>query len=155
MKLLLATLWKKLHLPANFQLRIMRLFQDQFLVGVTGIILNQKNEVLLFKHTYRQREWSLPGGYMKAMEHPKEGLEREIFEESGLVVSADERCKIRTDRDNARLDIVYTGVYISGEFTPSHEVTEGKFFTFDTLPDIRESDLLLISGVLKNTTTLN
>lgn len=85
---------------------------------------------------------------MKASEHPKEGLEREILEESGLVVSADERCKIRTDRDDARLDIVYTGVFIDGEFRPSHEVTEGKFFSFDTLPDIPKSDLLLISSVL-------
>lgn len=148
MKLLLAKLWRKLHLPANFQLRIMRLFQDQFLVGVTGIILNKQNEILLFRHTYRQKEWSLPGGYMRASEHPKEGLEREILEESGLVVSADERCKIRTDRDNARLDIVYTGYFIDGTFKPSHEVTEGKFFSFDTLPDIRKSDLLLISSVL-------
>lgn len=74
MKGILARLWKKLHLPTNLQLRIMRLFQDQFLVGVTGVILNQKNEVLLFRHTYRQRDWSLPGGYMKAMEHPKRGL---------------------------------------------------------------------------------
>lgn len=67
-------------------------------------------------------------------------------------MSADERCKIRTDRDNARLDIVYIGTFISGEFRSSHEVTEGKFFTFDTLPDIRESDLLLISGALNATT---
>ena len=67
----------------------MNLVQDQFLVGVTGVIFNEKNEVLLFKHTYRKQSWSLPGGYLKAGEHPAEALEREIKEESGLVVSAD------------------------------------------------------------------
>ena len=85
----------------------MRKMQDQFLVGVTGVILNEKKEVLLFHHTYRQNEWGLPGGYIKAAEHPKEGLEREIAEESGYIVSIDERYKIRTDRESARLDVQY------------------------------------------------
>jgi 8-oxo-dGTP diphosphatase len=146
----LAKLWKFLHLPTNIQLGFMRIFQDQFLVGVTGVIFNDKNEILLFKHTYRQPEWSLPGGYLKATEHPKEGLEREIEEESGLVVSADTRHKIRTDRDAARLDIVYTGSYMGGVFHPSAEVTEAKFFPFDSLPAISKSQLVLIAKVIEN-----
>jgi len=88
-KTLLTKLWKALHLPKGLQLLIMRFFQDQFLVGVTGIIFNDRNEILLFKHTYRSHAWSLPGGYMKTGEHPRETLEREIKEESGLVVSMD------------------------------------------------------------------
>ena len=74
----MAKFWKLLHLPKNIQLLAMRFFQDQFLVGVTGIIFNDKNEVLLFKHTYRAHSWSLPGGYLKTGEHPREALEREI-----------------------------------------------------------------------------
>ncbi len=65
MKSLLGRIWRRLGLPANIQLSIMRIFQDGFLIGVTGVILNDKDEVLLFKHTYRQVEWSLPGGYIK------------------------------------------------------------------------------------------
>lgn len=145
----LAKLWKILHLPTNIQLGFMRIFQDQFLVGVTGIIFNEEGEILFLKHTYRQHPWSLPGGYLKATEHPKEGLEREIKEETGLVVSADTRHKIRTDRDTARLDIVYIGSYIGGTFRPSAEVTEAKFFSFDTLPDISKDQLLLIGKVLQ------
>src|SRR3990167_11349738 len=116
MKSLFARLWKLLNLPKGSQLFFMRLFQNQFLVGVTGVIFNQKNEVLLFKHTYRQQSWSLPGGYMKAGEHPKEALEREIREESHLVVSVDESLKTRTQRGGARLDMCYVGVFIGGEF---------------------------------------
>ncbi len=78
MTILLAKLWRLFKLPKNIQLNIMRLTQDQFLVGTTGIVFNNKDEVLLFKHTYRQHQWSLPGGYMKATEHPSEGLDREI-----------------------------------------------------------------------------
>ncbi len=131
----------------------MRIIQDQFLIGVTGIIFNDKQEVLLFKHSYRQTVWSLPGGYLKSKEHPKEGLEREIKEESGLVVSADLQLKTRTDRDSARLDICYVGKFIGGEFVPSHEVTEYGFFSFDNLPLISASQLYLI-GLALNRKTL-
>ena len=102
MKSLFAKVWKTLNLPPGVQLFVMRMFQSHFLVGVTGVILNQKNEILLFKHTYRQQSWSLPGGYLKSGEHPAEALEREIKEESQLIVSADESLKTRTDREGSR-----------------------------------------------------
>ncbi|MBI2310702.1 NUDIX domain-containing protein [Candidatus Collierbacteria bacterium] len=149
MKTLLTKLWKALHLPKGLQLLIMRFFQDQFLVGVTGIIFNDKNEILLFKHTYRSHAWSLPGGYMKAGEHPRETLEREIKEESGLVVSMDESLKTRTDRLSARLDMCYIGVLIGGEFSATHEVSEYGFFTQDKLPLLRKNQLFLIDEALK------
>ena len=149
MKSLLAKLYKALHLPKRIQLLAMRFFQDQFLVGVTGIILNDQKEILLFKHTYRSHAWSLPGGYLKSGEHPREALEREIKEESGLVVSVDESLNTRTDRDTARLDMCYVGVLIGGDFTPTHEVSEYGFFTQDKLPLLRKNQVFLIDEVLK------
>lgn len=132
----------------------MRLFQDQFLIGVTGIIFNQKGEVLLFKHTYRQMVWSLPGGYLKAKEHPQEALEREILEESGLIVSVDEPVKTRTDRESARLDLCYLGMYISGEFSPSSEVSECGFYSRESLPEISENQLFLIDSAVEQRKTI-
>lgn len=149
MKTFLAKLWKALHLPKGLQLLAMRFLQDQFLVGVTGIIFNDKNEVLLFKHIYRSHAWSLPGGYLKSGEHPREALEREIKEESGLVVSVDESLKTRTDRDSARLDMCYIGVLIGGDFKPTHEVSEYGFFTQDKLPLLRKNQVFLIDEALK------
>lgn len=148
MKHILARLWKVLHLPVSLQLFAMRFFQDQFLVGVTGIILNEQKEILLFKHTYRSHSWSLPGGYLKSGEHPREALEREIKEESGLVVSVDESLKTRTDRETARLDLCYTGILIGGDFTPTHEVSEYGFFTQENLPLLRSNQVFLINEVL-------
>lgn len=148
--MILARIWKALGLPKDLQLFVMRFFQDQFLVGVTGIILNDKKEILLFKHTYRQHAWSLPGGYLKAGEHPREALEREIKEESGLVVSVDESLKTRTDRETARLDLCYTGVLIGGDFIPTHEVSQYGFFPLDKLPLLRVNQVLLINEVLKS-----
>lgn len=128
----------------------MRIFQDQFLIGVTGIIFNDDKEVLLFKHSYRQIQWSLPGGYLKSKEHPQEGLEREIKEESGLTVSADQQLKTRTDRETARIDICYVGKFIGGEFRASAEVLEHGFFSFENLPLISRNQLYLIEEALKD-----
>ncbi|HMS23001.1 MAG TPA: NUDIX domain-containing protein [Candidatus Levybacteria bacterium] len=153
MKKNLAKIWRALSLPTGFQLIFMRMFQTQFLVGITGVILNSKKEVLLFKHTYRSgQSWSLPGGYMKAREHPLEGLEREIEEESGFIVSADEEVRIRTDRNSSRLDITVTGKFMGGEFKPSAEVSEYGFFTLKNLPNISKNQLLLIEQILNSKT---
>src|SRR3972149_2901793 len=148
MKSFLGKVWKLLNLPKGVQLFFMRLFQNQFLVGVTGVIFNEKNEVLLFKHTYRKQSWSLPGGYLKAGEHPAEALEREIKEESGLVVSADDMLKTRTDRDGSRLDMCFVGVFIGGEFKPSQEVSEYGFFAQDQMPLLRSNQVFLINEAL-------
>lgn len=149
MKSLFAKVWKLLNLPKSIQLFFMRFFQNQFLVGVTGIIFNEKNEVLLFKHTYRQHSWSLPGGYLKSGEHPAEALEREIKEESNLVVSVDESLKTRTDRTGSRLDMCYIGVFIGGEFTQSEEVSGYGFFPPDKMPLLRSNQVLLIEKALR------
>ena len=128
----------------------MNVFQTRFLVGVTGIVFNDRKEILLFKHTYRTHAWSLPGGYLKSGEHPRESLEREIKEESGFIVSIDDSLKTRTDRNFARLDPCYTGTYIGGEFAPSYEVSEYGFFSLDKLPLLRKNQLFLIEQALNN-----
>jgi ADP-ribose pyrophosphatase YjhB (NUDIX family) len=148
MKSFLAKVWKLLNLPKGAQLFFMRFFQNQFLVGVTGIILNDKHEILLFKHTYRQHSWSLPGGYMKSGEHPAEALEREIKEESGFIVSVDKSFKTRTDRTSSRLDLCYLGLFIGGEFKKSEEVSGYGFFAQDKMPLLRSNQVFLIEEAL-------
>jgi len=148
MKSFFAKIWKLLNMPKGIQLFFMRFFQNQFLVGVTGIIFNEKMEVLLFKHTYRQHSWSLPGGYIKSGEHPKEALEREIKEESGFIVSVDKSFRTRTDRTSSRLDLCYIGVFIGGEFVKSEEVSEFGFFAQDKMPLLRSNQVFLIEEAL-------
>jgi hypothetical protein len=53
--------------------------------------------------------------------------------------------KIRTDRETSRLDISYIGTFIGGEFTPSAEVSEAKFFRFEDLPLLPYHQLHFIS----------
>ncbi len=145
MKSLFLGVWKILRLPKNLQLFLVRRVSDQFLVGVAGIFFDETNRILLFKHTYRNGEsWALPGGYIKAKEHPKEAIEREVKEESGLTITADERLKIRTDRTSARIEIIYVGSFIGGEFRQSSEVKEARLFSFDELPILPKDQLIFI-----------
>lgn len=137
-------LWRILNLSRDAQLSIIRLFQDKFLIGVTGIVFNEKNEILLFKHTYRSNPWGLPGGYLNAKEHPITALEREIEEESGLVVSIENRLSIKIDKETACLDIGYLGTFIGGQFRPSDEVSEYGLFTMQNLPLLSRNQLILI-----------
>lgn len=150
MNSLLVKLWKLFSFPKRLQLAIMRVMQDEFLIGLTGVILNDKNEVLVVNHKYRDgKRWSLPGGYIKEKEHPREGLAREIEEETGLIVRVDKELKIRTDRETARLDISLLGHYVGGEFRASDEVSAAKFCKFENLPLLRQDQLVLIKQVLE------
>lgn len=85
---------------------------------------------------------------MKSGEHPAEAIEREIKEESGLVVSVDAPLMVRTERRGARLDLCYTGVYIGGAFTPSQEVSEYGFYPQDAMPLLRSNQVFLIDEAL-------
>lgn len=154
MNRLLLKLWKLLSFPKRLKLALVRTMEDEFLIGLTGVILNDKNTILVVKHSYRDGErWSLPGGYIKEKEHPYEALAREVEEETGFIVRVDRELKIRTDRETARLDISLLGHLVGGEFRASDEVSEAKFCKFDDLPLLRQSQLTLIQKVLarKNT----
>jgi ADP-ribose pyrophosphatase YjhB (NUDIX family) len=144
----MAKVWRKLNMPKGLQLRIMRATNDEFLVGVTGIIINKKAEVLVIKHTYRQTPWSLPGGYLKKGEHPRGGLAREIKEEIGLDVKVTKIIRTVTDSGSARLDIACYGHLAGGKFIPSAEASHYGFFHPDALPPIGQKQRTLVKQVL-------
>lgn len=134
---ILLKLWKWLPMPRWLRLAILRLLNDQFLVGVTGVIFNEKNHVLVLKHTYRKTAWSLPGGYLQAKEHPKVGLAREIEEETGFKVKVIRIIKTKTDHQG-RLDMSYFGHLVEGTFRPSAEVVKHMFVPVHDLPELIE-----------------
>ncbi len=149
MKKILAHYWRYLRLPKHIQFFIMRFLNDEFLVGVIAVIFNNKNQILLLEHTYRQTPWSLPGGYLKAGEHPKEGAEREIREETSMKVKVDKLLETSTDPQTARLEISCYGKFISGKFKPSDEVINFGFFDYDSLPMIGKRQKKLIEKAMR------
>ncbi len=56
-------------------------------LGVSGIVFNQKNQILLIRRNQPPAMgfWSIPGGKLEAGESLAEACQREIKEETGLI----------------------------------------------------------------------
>lgn len=132
----LLQIWAQLKLTKNIQIKVLRAMNDKFLIGVTGVIFNDQQEVLLLKHSYRRVPWSLPGGYLQANEHPKKGLEREIYEETHFKVHIEKIVMTKHDKETPRIDMCYMGIFSKGTFKKSDEVTDYGFFSLYKLPDL-------------------
>ncbi len=128
-------LWGRLPLPVWLRWVILWLANDKFLVGVAAIIQNERGEVLMCHHTYRGKyPWDVPGGWLKKNEDPGRAIEREIREETGLVVRADRPVWTKREKGSPALHMLYKARLVGGEFRPSAEVDEVRFFALDNLP---------------------
>jgi 8-oxo-dGTP diphosphatase len=56
-------------------------------VGVFAVIVDAHRRVLCIQRNYGDRGWTLPGGGLESGESPLAALEREVYEETGYVVS--------------------------------------------------------------------
>lgn len=131
---ILVKLYKKLPLPLSVKKKVIWYGNRRFLVSVQGIILNHKNEVLLLKHTYRKKPWGIPGGWLE-YEHPSQGLIREIYEETNFEITVTNVIKTEYASSQNAINIIFSGKYINGEFTPNSEISEYGFFDGNNLPD--------------------
>ena len=144
----LLRLWRWLPLPARGRWGLTWLVTPKFLVGVMAVIFDDEGRVLLLKHTYRpDYPWGLPGGWLRAGEGAAQGIERELMEETGFVVRAIRPLMVGGDSRRARLDLVFSCEYLSGDFRSSAEVSEARFFDPAALPAEMELYLRTIVGL--------
>ena len=152
-KRLLLWIWRWIPMPARVRWGLTWLVTPKFLVGVLAVIFDEQGWVLLLKHTYRpDYPWGLPGGWLKAGEGAAVGIERELLEETGLVVRAVQPLMIGGDGQRPRLDLVFSCEYESGTFRPSAEVSEVRFFDPAALPMDMEPYLRTIGALALPTT---
>ena len=138
MKRFLYWLWRILPLTKGMRVPILWLGNRKFIIGISALILNQRGEILLFKHTYRNDvPWAFPGGYMKNHEDPKAAIKREILEESGFEIKISRLLQVIMSDEMARLEVLYKAELMGeARFIPSVEVSEARFFPQDGLPEI-------------------
>lgn len=58
-------------------------------LGVAAIIFDDQGKILMVKHSYGMLNWEIPGGAAENGESISETAVREVFEEAGLVVTAE------------------------------------------------------------------
>ena len=99
--------------------------------AVCGIVeINEK--VLFVRHTYgvAKDRILLPGGYVKENELPTTAIEREIFEETGVVCRVNDLYSMQFKSE--QWCAVFTVNYVSGEpRSDGHENNEVLLLTFD------------------------
>lgn len=135
---LAARSWKRLHGPAQW--RILWLKHATFMIGITGVVLDDHDRVLLLKHKFwKDCPWGTPSGYLERGESVEAGFAREVFEETGLRVEEVEITAINSGF-RLRLEVSVLG-RLGGSPEPAVdgvEVEEARFFTVDDLPaDLR------------------
>jgi len=113
--------------------------------GCGSLVVNDKDEVLLLKRSMNSRTspgmWSQPGGGVEYGERVEEAIEREIFEETNLIVKVTEFLdftqEIGENKEHHWIPVSYLSKYVSGEIIikEPHKHDEIKWFSLDNLPD--------------------
>lgn len=130
-----AAVFKRLRGP--LQWRALWLRHDKFIIGVAGVVTDDRDRVLLLRHRYWSRAvWGLPSGYVSAGETWEECFAREVREETGLEV---EGVRILGTRSGYRLRVeVYVAASVTQPVQPvvdGREVLEARFVGLQELPD--------------------
>jgi|SRR5579859_7658059 len=130
----LVKIWRLMH--GRLQWQVLWLFNHKFIIGVSGVILDDKKRILLLRHRYwKAGSWGLPGGYVEQKEKLEEALCRELREETGYEIQV--RALLRlVSGYKLRVEASYLGTLIGGEVRlDPKEVIEARFFAVDDLPE--------------------
>src|ERR1700704_84967 len=130
--------------PVRWQRRFMTAAHDRFLVGVTGLGIDEKGHVLLARHRFGAPQWRFLGGFLHRRERVEDALAREIREETGLVIEVGPILEVITGFRWARVELVFACRVVGGTEALTAEVAELGWFAPDALPDVRADQRGLI-----------
>jgi ADP-ribose pyrophosphatase YjhB (NUDIX family) len=139
---LLATVFNAF--PVIWQRRFMSAANDRFLVGVTGLGIDDQSQVLLARHRFGAPEWRFLGGFLHPRERVEDALAREILEETGLVVEIGPILEVVTGYRWERVELVFAYRVMSGTVGLTAEVAELRGFPATELPEVRADQRGLI-----------
>jgi 8-oxo-dGTP diphosphatase len=138
-KTVLARLIARLPWSASVAKGIMWRTRPRFTVGAVGVVLNAQGELLLVKHVFHPGSpWGLPGGWIERHEGPREGLKREIREETGLDVTVIEPLLVERGMEKglfpAHLDTAFLCRTTGDVRHLSAELTDFRWMRFEDVP---------------------
>lgn len=112
-----------------------------------GAVVIHNNRILLVRRSKapHQGDWAIPGGSVKLGETLQEAAEREIREETGLVIEAKAPIYVfdLIERDNGNRVIFHYVIidlmadFVSGELRPSDDAMDAGWFKPEDLGEIR------------------
>ena len=127
-------------LSERWQLRIVHLVAPTHSVGALALVRADDGSLLLVRHTYKSG-WGVPGGLVKAGEHPVDAVVREAREEVGVAVEVTGEPAVVVDPPTRRVDVIYPCRVVpgtSGDAAPrSVEIAEVVWHRADALPPLQ------------------
>src|SRR5215211_8796466 len=94
------------------------------IVAAGAFVTNSQGQVLMIKSP-RYGDWEFPGGQVEESETIPQAVEREVFEESGIVVRIKSLVGIYSNtRKPSIVNIDFICEYISGDPEPSAESSQ-------------------------------
>jgi len=107
-------------------------------LGVRILVTGEKDTVLLVRHTYVSG-WHLPGGGIEKGETAKQAAEKELLEETGIMVGSElEPLAVFANRRASKRDHVVLFLCRDWQthraFVPNREIAEIGFFPLNALP---------------------
>ena len=115
-------------LPAPARRALVRAGTPGFTVGAV-LVLEHRGTILVLSQPHRVG-WSLPGGLLDAGEAPHRGVEREVFEETGLRVRAGLPVTVQVAPGPRRVDVVYRiEVAQRPRVSPGGEAVQARWLT--------------------------
>lgn len=143
----LLRIWK--YFPQWTHVLAAEILRPRYRVAVSALVFDERQRVLLFKHTYRKLEWGLPAGALEYGEQPVDGILREFLEETGMKIAV-ERLLVAESAPHLRhVSLVYLCKIVSGEFRDSDEISEIQYFDVNRLPPMLFDEKDLIRSVHK------
>jgi len=135
-------LWRAMPLWIHFLAA--RIIRPRFRAGVAALIFDEHERILLFKHTYRQFEWGIPGGGLEFNEQPTDAVVREFFEETGMQIEVQRLLMAESAKEDRYVSLIYLCKIVSGTFKASLEISEMKYFDVNDLPHMLFAEKNLI-----------
>lgn len=122
-------------LSNDLRWRIQRLGHATFLIGVSGVVIDEVGAVLLLKHRFwRITSWAIPSGYCNRSETLEDALRREIREETGLEVTPHRLLRLASGY-KFRMEMTYLCHVSGGEWRiDAREILAARFFPLHDLP---------------------
>ena len=118
--------------------------------AAVGAVVIEEGRILLVKRKYppKKGNWAIPGGSVNLGESLQAAAEREIMEETGLIIEAKEPVyTFDLIEHDSKGDVIFHYVivdllaeYVSGDLHPADDVSDARWFGRDEIDGLEISE---------------